>query len=513
MTVSGGGSKPQTYTVTFDPNGGTVNQNTKTVTAGNEIGALPTPTRDGYTFLYWCTEKNSVGMVVNKDNLIVEKNQTLYAQWKKDSPPLPHAHTYVDDKCSICGAILSSDNGFDSSAAGKYVVIADQAYVRTGPYQSKSEVYRLSRWDEIEVIGSVVNSYGNTWLKTSNGYYTHADKLEPVAEREDEDSFNETEITFNNLSTPGNLTVGKSGHIDGSITSSESPICLVEAEVCDTSGHVYLTATSSGFSVTTYGPLKGSKIDRNLAFSRLPAGTYYIKYTVVAKDGATTTETTSTFTVGENTPQHTVHKKGDYTIGTEHPHEIFYTCPICGEVFTDGSTVSQPDSCSTCFLVEIGKVGTSVMPEPEPDPEPSYSYWGSWSDWSSTRYYSSDTREVETRQVKTSDGYTEYRYGRYIDGTGGHVAWCADYLAKKGYSGINAQYTSWSTSRYNTSGSGWTCGFCNGNHVGVDHYGSDGRAWWAEYVSPRSGSFFWEESRQSDATYETQYRYRDLISG
>jgi len=137
----------------------------------------------------------------------------------------------------------------------------------------------------------------------------------------------------------------------------------------------------------------------------------------------------------ENMPIHTTHEKGDYTIGTEHPHKIFYTCPVCGEVFTDGSTVSQPNSCGTCFLAEIGNVGTSVVPvpdpepQPEPDPEPSRAYWGTWSEWSSTRYYSSDTREVETRQVNTSDGYTEYRYGRYIDGTGGHIAWCADNLA------------------------------------------------------------------------------------
>lgn len=450
VDASSGGGLPLLHTITFNPNGGVVTPNTKTVTEGSTIGPMPTPTRDGYTFIGWSTEQNGSGMVLRTgEELFVEKDTTLYALWKENT--IHKDHTYVDDKCSVCGAILSSDNGFDSSTAGKYLVIANTAYIRTGPYQSKTEVYRLNRWDEIEVVGSVVNSYGNTWLKTSDGYYTHAEKLEPVIEQVEQ----RTEISFNNLSTPGNLTVGNGGHIDGSITSSNSPICSVKAEVLDGNGRVRLTASSSGFSVTTYGPLKNSKIDRDLTFGKLPVGDYYIKYTATTKDNTTASAQTSVF-----------HVKASATSQTVSP-----TTPV-----------------------------TPLR-------------WGPWSEWSSTRYYSSDTREVETRQVKVSDGYTEYRYGRYIDGTGGHAAWCADYLASRGYSEITAQYTGWSTSRYNTSGKGWTCGSCGGNHVGVDHYGSDGRAWWAEYVSPRSGSFFWEERRQSDATYETQYRYRDLISG
>ena len=41
------------YTVTFDPNGGTVSTTSKQVTIGQKYGALPTPTREGYTFKGW----------------------------------------------------------------------------------------------------------------------------------------------------------------------------------------------------------------------------------------------------------------------------------------------------------------------------------------------------------------------------------------------------------------------------------------------------------------------------
>ena len=41
------------YTVTFDPNGGTVDTTSKTVAVGDTYGDLPTPTRPGYTFKGW----------------------------------------------------------------------------------------------------------------------------------------------------------------------------------------------------------------------------------------------------------------------------------------------------------------------------------------------------------------------------------------------------------------------------------------------------------------------------
>ena len=41
------------YTVTFDVNGGTLAQNTKQVSYNEPYGELPTPTREGYTFLGW----------------------------------------------------------------------------------------------------------------------------------------------------------------------------------------------------------------------------------------------------------------------------------------------------------------------------------------------------------------------------------------------------------------------------------------------------------------------------
>jgi uncharacterized repeat protein (TIGR02543 family) len=138
--------------------------------------------------------------------------------------------------------------------------------------------------------------------------------------------------------------------------------------------------------------------------------------------------------------------------------------------------------------------------------------WGPWSEWSSTPVTASSTRQVETKQVKVSDAYTEYRYGRYVDSTRTHDCWCKKYLEGLSYVSGSAtlQYSSWSTTQYSTSGKSWSCGNCSAVHTGVDHTSSDGRSWWSEYLLP-DGSYYWKESRQVDATYQTLYRYRTVI--
>ena len=74
------------YTVYFDPNGGVVSQTSKTVTAGSVVGSMPTPTREGYTFLGWGTNKNTSGLLLRTgDEMVVEKDTTLYAEWKEIS--------------------------------------------------------------------------------------------------------------------------------------------------------------------------------------------------------------------------------------------------------------------------------------------------------------------------------------------------------------------------------------------------------------------------------------------
>ncbi len=86
-SAASGGTMTFTYygdcSVTFDACGGTVAAAGLTVGYGKAVGALPTPTRKGYTFDGWYTAKSD-GKRISASTK-VKKNVTLYAVWKANA--------------------------------------------------------------------------------------------------------------------------------------------------------------------------------------------------------------------------------------------------------------------------------------------------------------------------------------------------------------------------------------------------------------------------------------------
>ena len=81
-------------TVTFNANGGSVSPTTRTVESGASVGALPTPTRDGWTFTGWFTEVTG-GTPVSAATQVTG-DVTYYAQWTPD----PDAFDPGDDSAA-----------------------------------------------------------------------------------------------------------------------------------------------------------------------------------------------------------------------------------------------------------------------------------------------------------------------------------------------------------------------------------------------------------------------------
>ena len=67
------------YTITFDGNGVTLEQNSKEVTYGQTYGELPEPTKEGYDFDGWYTEDGN--LIKSTDIVNITKNITLTANW------------------------------------------------------------------------------------------------------------------------------------------------------------------------------------------------------------------------------------------------------------------------------------------------------------------------------------------------------------------------------------------------------------------------------------------------
>lgn len=67
--------------ITFNANGGSLTNNTKTVYYGQYYGEMPMPTRTGYAFDGWYTEQNGGTKVTSETVVSALANQTLYAHW------------------------------------------------------------------------------------------------------------------------------------------------------------------------------------------------------------------------------------------------------------------------------------------------------------------------------------------------------------------------------------------------------------------------------------------------
>lgn len=88
---SDGGTTPKpstpsvtTFTVTFNANGGTVAEKTRSVKSGKTVGTLPTPTRANYRFDGWFTA--SSGGTKISSSTAVTKAVTFYAHWTQLYP-------------------------------------------------------------------------------------------------------------------------------------------------------------------------------------------------------------------------------------------------------------------------------------------------------------------------------------------------------------------------------------------------------------------------------------------
>ena len=128
--------------------------------------------------------------------------------------------------------------------------------------------------------------------------------------------------------------------------------------------------------------------------------------------------------------------------------------------------------------------------------------WEDWSSWSDTPITATTTREVETRRIQVTAEYKEYRYIKWESYNCSKGYWshfcktCAQYL----YGGTwTLKYSPWSTATYSVDGTQYCshCGYVNIVKI-------DGRSYYQRRDTP-----FDNTVRTIDATYKTQYRYRD----
>ncbi len=130
-----------------------------------------------------------------------------------------------------------------------------------------------------------------------------------------------------------------------------------------------------------------------------------------------------------------------------------------------------------------------------------WSSYGSWSAWSTTQYTSSETRQIESKEVTDVAGYYQYRYWGFRNGNG-RIHFCP-VQAKNIWGGTWSEYSSgWVTTDVGGSSIGQTHGYSNcscGMSSGQIAY---------EYKY-NGKTYYHKASQYVNPVKHTEYRYRD----
>lgn len=95
------------YTLTYNANGGTVSPASKSVQYGSAYGTLPTPSRSGYNFDGWWTTADG-GTQVSSATKMSAANTTIYAHW---------SDAYIEPRISSVEAIRCDSVGNEDMAS------------------------------------------------------------------------------------------------------------------------------------------------------------------------------------------------------------------------------------------------------------------------------------------------------------------------------------------------------------------------------------------------------------
>lgn len=137
-----------TYIVTFDPNGGMVDTDSKTIFFGSEYGELPIPTRDGCEFLGWYQGDTQItsDMIPTK-----AEDVTLKARWQSSwvlAENLPADGQTNDDKWSYTEREYSNSGSSTMTGWTKYDTKRTSWGATQGPVYSNPNNGSRNVWSE-----------------------------------------------------------------------------------------------------------------------------------------------------------------------------------------------------------------------------------------------------------------------------------------------------------------------------------------------------------------------------
>ena len=321
------------YTVNFDANGGSVATESKDVTFGSLYGALPVPSRTGYTFKGWFTAATGGEQVTAEDTVPSLPDEfTLYAQWTANeytvafnanggsvepgsksvtfgsaygALPEPTLEGHTFQGWLLNGEPVAADTVV--SVAGGHTLVAQ--------WVAETYTVTLKHGDDADTSTTITVTYGKTYAEGGlasltregygfNGWFTAAEGGEQVRPGDT------VPVLEANTTLYARWTLGAFGIIyengDGSgetVTSNPSSYTVESADIVLTdpvrTGYTFLGWTGEGVTEPTKGLTIPAGSTGDKAFTAHWAmDTYTVTYDL---DGGTAAGNPATYTVVSDT--------------------------------------------------------------------------------------------------------------------------------------------------------------------------------------------------------------------
>jgi uncharacterized repeat protein (TIGR02543 family) len=282
-----------TYTITYDKNGGAGENFTRSITYGSNYGKVDNPTRTGYTFAGYYTAKSGGTQVTETTKMLTAGSHTLYAHWT--------AKTYT----------VSFNSQGGSSVASKTVTYG--CFYETLASPTK-EGYTFAGWYTAASGGNKVTASTTVTTASNHTLYAHwTGKTYTVSfDSQGGSSVSSKTVTYG--STYGTLTSPtKTGYtFAGWYTAASGGSQKTASSTVSTAGNhtLYAHWTANNFTITyDKNDGSGSTFTKSVAYGSTygkvdtPSRTGYtfIGYYTAKSGGSQVTETTKMLTASNHT--------------------------------------------------------------------------------------------------------------------------------------------------------------------------------------------------------------------
>ena len=295
------------YTVTFNPNGGTVNPTSKTVTYDSAYGNLPEPNKTGYTFTGW--NKNlfnpqdfynvgkEYGVSIDGNNIILntypyQENDTKISLDFKENTQYTISYdwkiTYNSSSTNSISTGLSLKNS-DGTSTGRNVsgFTGDTGHSELTSEAGKTVSFVASAgWQYTGKVkfSNIIVQEGTSITNEATGYITSSSIVKTASNHTLYAQYTPNELTFNSQTSSTTYNASNTGSVD-IVPASNGTGSYTYSKVSESNG----TSNTTYFSITNNNKITAS--------ANTPAGTYTVVVKATDNNSGMTKNATYTITV------------------------------------------------------------------------------------------------------------------------------------------------------------------------------------------------------------------------